>query len=222
MKNNTGKMAELLGRLKVEMNGAVSASMRERGIVYPLNYGVSIPTIRAVAAEYAPDHPLAQLLYRQEIRELKLAALTIADPGAITAGELDFWTSGVVNTEIAEHLASTLLGHSKAAVEAAERWLSSGNDLLRYTALLTWTKALSIAKSGNALPGNIGHIFDSLGDCLQSENRFVWQGLAALLGRMASAIPESRAQIGALLDHTKAQGLPCAQHLTDELGWQIE
>ena len=47
-------MIRLLKRLKVEMNGAVTGAMQERGIVYPLNYGVSVPTIRGIAREYGP------------------------------------------------------------------------------------------------------------------------------------------------------------------------
>ena len=42
-------MIRLLKRLKVEMNGAVTGAMQERGIVYPLNYGGSVPTIRGIA-----------------------------------------------------------------------------------------------------------------------------------------------------------------------------
>ena len=37
--DDTALMIRLLKRLKVEMNGAVTGAMQERGIVYPLNYG---------------------------------------------------------------------------------------------------------------------------------------------------------------------------------------
>ena len=47
--DDTVLMIRLLKRLKVEMNGAVTGAMQERGIVYPLNYGVSVPTIRGIA-----------------------------------------------------------------------------------------------------------------------------------------------------------------------------
>ena len=63
--DDTALMIRLLKRLKVEMNGAVTGAMQERGIVYPLNYGVSVPTIRGIARKYGPSHSLALLLYRQ-------------------------------------------------------------------------------------------------------------------------------------------------------------
>lgn len=65
--DDTALMIRLLKRLKVEMNGAVTGAMQERGIVYPLNYGVSVPTIRGIAREYGPSHSLALLLYRQQV-----------------------------------------------------------------------------------------------------------------------------------------------------------
>ena len=49
--NDTALMIRLLGRLKKEMNGAVAEAMQRRGLNYPLNYGVSVPTIRSIARE---------------------------------------------------------------------------------------------------------------------------------------------------------------------------
>ena len=50
MTNHTARMAALLGKLRREMNGAVAESMQRGEGGYGLNYGVSIPTIRAIAA----------------------------------------------------------------------------------------------------------------------------------------------------------------------------
>ena len=87
--DNTALMLQLLKRLKVEMNGAVTGAMQERGIVYPLNYGVSVPTIRDIAKEYCANHSLALLLYQQQLRELKLAALFVDDPASVTVRQVE-------------------------------------------------------------------------------------------------------------------------------------
>ena len=96
--NATSKMVALLGELRREMNGAVVDSMREKGIEYALSYGVSIPTIRALARQYAPDDELARLLYQQQVRELQLAALSIASPESVTEEELPFWAKAVTTS----------------------------------------------------------------------------------------------------------------------------
>ena len=51
MADHTSRMTALLGRLRREMNGAVVEAMERAGVKGMLNYGVSIPTIRAIAAE---------------------------------------------------------------------------------------------------------------------------------------------------------------------------
>lgn len=50
----TSRMAALLGRFRRERNGVVADTMQYRGKAYGLNYGVSLPTIRAVARADAP------------------------------------------------------------------------------------------------------------------------------------------------------------------------
>lgn len=134
--DNTEKMAALLSRLRKEMNGAVTDAMKERGIDYPLNYGVSVPTLRDIARAWAPDHSLARLLYRQQVRELILSATVIADPGAIGAEELEFWAAGVRNSEIAEHL-SMLMARTRLTGVILERWMNRDTPLPAYAALLT-------------------------------------------------------------------------------------
>ena len=66
-------------RLTRQMNGAVSQTMRElggdQGMKYKMNYGVSLPTIKDIALEYYPNHALAEDLWRQEVREMQLAAV---------------------------------------------------------------------------------------------------------------------------------------------------
>ena len=74
----TSRMVALLRELRRERNGAVADSMRYYGTPYGLNYGVSLPTLRRIARAEAPDHGFARYLYRQDVRELRLAALHIA------------------------------------------------------------------------------------------------------------------------------------------------
>ncbi len=47
---------EILSRLISQKNGAVVESMTDKGIIYKVSYGVSLPTIKKIAEEYAPDH----------------------------------------------------------------------------------------------------------------------------------------------------------------------
>ncbi len=129
--------ARLLARLRRETNGAVVADMESRGVHYGRSYGVSQHTIRSASKEFSPDHEFAKYLWQQPIRELKLAAVTIADPKRITTDELKFWFSGVENNELAENLASFLLSKTDITDSILEFYGSSPNVTEQYAAILS-------------------------------------------------------------------------------------
>lgn len=138
-------MAALLGRLRREMNGAVVEAMERAGVKGVLNYGVSIPTIRAIAAEAGHDHAFARFLYLQQVRELRMAALSIADPGSVTPDELDFWLDGRPTVELLDELALRLLSRCGDEVSQAlsDRWLTGESPQACYTALMALARTQS-------------------------------------------------------------------------------
>ena len=77
--DHTQRMIALLGRVRKQMNGAVSESMATDGQSYGLNYGVSIATLREIAAEEPRDYDFAKYLYTQQVRELRLLACHLAE-----------------------------------------------------------------------------------------------------------------------------------------------
>lgn len=217
-------MARLLGRLKVEMNGVVSDSMKEKGISYPLNYGVSLPTIRSIAEQFKPDHSLAGLLYRQQVRELKLSALVVAEPSLITVADMDFWVAGIENTEVAENIAM-LMGDANigddVVVFIAQQWLASPNDFVKYAGALALARQIANRKD---MPLWRSHdkLQQVLVTALQSPNRYVWQGVAMFLGRLALAVPETSAWIKQFVRQIGTDNPTAAQYLDEELSWQLE
>ena len=143
MMNHTARMAALLGELRREMNGAVAESMQRGEGGYGLNYGVSIPTIRAIAGRVGTDHAFARFLYRQDVRELRMAALTIADPVSVTPDNVDEWFVGRMPEELIEELALRLLSRCGRPVldTLCGRWLRAGSGAERYAALMALARA---------------------------------------------------------------------------------
>ncbi len=133
----TSKFTHLLGECRREMNGAVVGSMRYYGAEYGLNYGVSIPTLRQLADGEGRDYKYAKYLYQQQVREIQLIALWVAEPECITHDELNFWAEGIINSEIAEEASFALFQH----IDTVGEWLNSDYDLLIYTALLSISKS---------------------------------------------------------------------------------
>ena len=115
MANHTERMVTLLGAFRRERNGLVADTMHYDGRRYGLNYGVSLPTVRCIVRAEERDHEFARFLYGQQVRELQLAALHLADPNRLAdTEEAAFWLSGVQNSELAEEAAFALLRHAES------------------------------------------------------------------------------------------------------------
>ena len=84
------------------MNGAVSQSMREKGLVYKLNFGVELPRIKSIASAYGKDHALAQALWKEDIRECKILAGLLQPVDSFLPEIADIWVENIRNIEIAE------------------------------------------------------------------------------------------------------------------------
>lgn len=134
MADTAQKMVALMRRLRVEMNGAVTDSMREKGMSYGLNYGVSIPTIKDVAADHFPDHELAESLWKQDVRELKLAALYIDDPKRVSREQMNRWSADWKTAELTEQSAMQLFWKSPDAEAVITQWLGESDSSRRTAA----------------------------------------------------------------------------------------
>ena len=63
------QLKEIKSQFRLSMNGAVSQSMREKGLVYKLNFGIELPRIKQIAEGIEKNHDLSQALWKAENRE---------------------------------------------------------------------------------------------------------------------------------------------------------
>lgn len=208
--DSVSRMTALLSELRRERNGAVADTMFFYGTPFGLNLGVSIPTIRSVAAREGRDGEFAEYLYKQDVRELRIAALCIADPERVTADNLDFWAAGIINSEIAEQAAMLLLCRTACVDLLLERWSASGDMFLGYAALM------SAARNSSC---NADSVLTAVERCLESfpEKRLTAQGAVAAVAALNAREPER------VKDFVKGVGRECeaSKYLLDELEWMI-
>lgn len=212
MADQTQKMISLLGLMRKQMNGAVADSMYYYGARYGLNYGVSLPTIRQIATTEERNHALAQYLYKQQVRELRLAALHIAEPALMTIDEADFWAEGVINSEVAEELAFALLSHTPALAAIFERWSGCGNEYLTYAALMAASRSV------------LAHTQECITTCsgivaAYPSSRIIAQGVVALL----SAAATNSECIDVIRNALASMGSSSTtDYITEEMEWRLE
>lgn len=210
MQNNTSKMVALLGKIRKQMNGAVLDTFRYYGAKYGMNYGVALHSLRDMAREIGCDDELAHFLFRQQVRELQIIALWIADAEAVTEVEFDFWANGLINSELAEQAAQGLLSKITPIDTLVERWCGGGNELLAYAALLAASRSDKI--SINILQSSVNKVVTAFAD-----NHLATQGVVALLG---NKIEDYRAVVESVL-----ATLPdnrSAAVVREEIAWRLE
>ena len=96
------QLKDIKTQLRLSMNGAVSQSMREKGLVYKLNFGVEIPRIKMIAEGYEKEPwPGAGIVERRHSRMQNHGSML--QPVDTFYPEIaDIWVESIRNIEIAE------------------------------------------------------------------------------------------------------------------------
>lgn len=118
---------------RLAMNGVVSTSMRQLGMDYKLNFGLLIAQIKALAAKYGPSSLLANRLWREDTRELKILATMIYPIDEFSKEQANSWVNEISNQEIREQVCINLFQELPFAKELALGWISSAKEDVRTT-----------------------------------------------------------------------------------------
>lgn len=203
-------MVALLGKIRKQMNGAMLDTFRYYGSNYGVNYGVALHTLKDMAQEIGTDHSLATFLYLQQVRELRVISLWIADPKTVSSENFDFWAGGIVNSEVAELSAQALLCKITDIDTLLDSWCNSDNCLLAYSSLLAASRSKQVS---------IDHIVSAVKSAVSDfpDNRLVAQGCTVAL---ASKIAEDKTAV----ENTLANLPACAtaELIKDEVLWRLE
>ncbi|MDE6070232.1 MAG: DNA alkylation repair protein [Alistipes sp.] len=221
--DSTSRMVALLAAMRRQRNGAVADGMRCYGAACGLNYGVSLPTLRTIARAETPDHDFARLLFRQDVRELRLAALHIAVPESLTVDEAEFWAAGLCNSEIAEEAAFALLHRSPVFPQLFETWISDRRPLVVYAASMAAVRwpAAPIGWCEAAIGAIVRWAaLVERGEQPDYAVRLIAQGAVALSAVLGSRNEESRLTV--LRAAGRGGDAPALLFLREELAWRLE
>lgn len=136
------QLKDIKTQLRLSMNGVVSQSMREKGLVYKLNFGVELPRIKSIAAEYEKDHALAQTLWKEEIRECKILAGLLQPVDSFLPEIADIWVEDIRNIEIAENTCMNLFQHLPYAPAKSFQWIADEREYIQVCGFLTIARLL--------------------------------------------------------------------------------
>ena len=123
------QVKEIKRSFRTLMDGATAASMRQKGLDYKLNWGVTLPRLKEMATEIGQNYDLAIELWKENVRECKILATMLMPPKEMLPEVVDIWMEQTDTVELAEQAAFNLYQYLPFAAEKAYLWLASPDDL---------------------------------------------------------------------------------------------
>ena len=137
MEDVKDKVKEIKQSFRLMMDGAVAQSMRDKGLNYHLNWGATLPRLKAKAEELKANsqeptansqYDLAIALWKENVRECKILATMLMPPEQMLPGVCDIWMEQIPSQEIAEQAAFNLWQYLPYAPEKAYQWIASDQE----------------------------------------------------------------------------------------------
>jgi hypothetical protein len=129
MEDVRDKVKEIKQSFRLMMDGVVAQSMRDKGLNYHLNWGATLPRLKAKAEELGPDYDLAIALWKENVRECKILATMLMPPEQMLPEVCDIWMEQMPSQEIAEQAAFNLWQYLPYAPEKAYQWIANDQEL---------------------------------------------------------------------------------------------
>ncbi|MBU4361074.1 DNA alkylation repair protein [bacterium] len=131
---------DILKKLKSLSNPKAVEGMARFGINPKNAYGVSIPNLRKITKETGVNHALAQQLWKSDVRETRILASMIDDPGAVTEEQMERWAKNFNYWEICDQCCQNLFVNTKFAYRKAVEWTEKDEEFVKRAgfALMAW------------------------------------------------------------------------------------
>ncbi|MDO5522524.1 MAG: DNA alkylation repair protein [Bacteroidia bacterium] len=189
-------MHEILQQIRTDlrrsMDGMASKSMREKGLSYKLNFGVDIPRLRQLSKKYRPDARLAELLWLQETRELKILATLLYPADEFDEEKAEKWVREIPTHEIREQACMNLFQKLSFADNLVQNWSGSADEETRTSGYWLLTRLLIMKfPLGSSL--NIDELAEKMIADLNSDSYFLRlsaQNALKFLGRSSKELSQ--------------------------------
>ncbi len=159
---------EIKRSFRLLMNGVASQSMRQKGVDYKINWGVSLPELQKMAQQYGKNHNLAVALWQENIRECKILATLIMPPEEMDKVLAEQWIGEINSQDLAEMACFNLFQHLHHAADLSYQWMKSDREIEQMCGYLILSRLLM--KGENPHGSRIDEFMDEVTIALNSEN----------------------------------------------------
>jgi len=183
------QIREIKQSFRQMMDGAVSKSMRDKGLQYKLNWGATLPRLQTKAGEIKSMmrdasftygvYDLAIALWKEDVRECKILATMLMPADEVLPEVIDIWMEQMPSQEIAEQASFNLFQYLSYAPEKAYAWMASDKELYQLCGFHVLTRLFMQKREPNE----------------RGINEFIDQAIAALMGQ---SLPVRKAAMASL------------------------
>ncbi|MBD8001587.1 DNA alkylation repair protein [Phocaeicola faecium] len=213
-------LKEIKSKLRLYMNGMISQSMRDKGMDYKLNFGIEYPRIKEIAAEYEPNHDLAQALWKENIRECKIMAGLLQPVDSFYQDIAEIWIEDIHYPELAEYTVMNLFQHLPYASEVIFPWMANEREYFQVCGFLLTARLIM---QGLQLDDRAeAEFFDQAFTGLESDSLQVRKAAATALRKYGTRSKNNWKKISRPLGLLCKSDKPDVCALADEIKNEIE
>jgi len=202
--NKDKEFRQILNQIQLAKSGETVDQMKEHGLIYKINWGASIISLRDIASRYEKNHLLALKLWNKQWRETMILAAMLDVPREITEEQMDYWTKSLETTEIAEVLNTYIWSKTKFAFIKSLEWCRGKKHLVRFTGLHLMGRLAITEKS--AIDELFEPFFDVLSPLAKDPNlKLVFYRSFILLGMKSKTLNEEAISFAEELKNTDSE-----------------
>lgn len=181
-------LAEALIFIRHHQDGEIAEKIRESGLQYNMNYGVSSLLLANYAKARERNQELADQLWKENFREAKLLSFMFAEYENCTDSTVQQYITGCVNNEMAEIAVTYFFAKLANAFDYAKDWILSENRYIKMAGYLTLVRLTMTKKLSDK--NDILVLFSAIEKDLTSDDYFVFQSVTKLLQELGFRCPE--------------------------------
>ncbi len=122
---------EVLQTLEQLRNPEALDGMARFGITTVHAYGISIPTLRAIARRVGRDHNMALQLWSSRIHEARILASIVADPHLLTEEQMEQWVRDFNSWDLCDQCCNNLFRKTVYAWQKAIEWSARAEEYVK-------------------------------------------------------------------------------------------
>jgi 3-methyladenine DNA glycosylase AlkD len=116
------RLDEALAALRAQARPDQLEGMARFGLTGEGRLGLAVPTLRALAREFKPDHDLALALWDTGMPDAQILAGMVAEPAKLTMPQMDHWVAGMQAWDVCDQACLNAFVKSPLGWDAIPRW----------------------------------------------------------------------------------------------------